>query len=230
MRRIVGLCGRIDSGKTYAANFITPNKGQIVVKRQKLVDFVSKKLLLPQNIVHTLFPSVQLNEVKDCIDIVGIANTNDKWLHLSMATPLKLVIANMFDIEYEILEGTTRKEERNALRVCVSDKEMSCRELMEMVGTNILRNYNEDIFVNSVRHFIEKSSSNIVISDIRFANELKICNTVYLIYNNPEELIITDADRKSHISQWGFLQFQDKAIKIQNKKDLSFNKKLKLLV
>jgi hypothetical protein len=229
MRRIIGFCGRIDSGKTYAANFITPNKGRVIYKEQKLVNYVSKKLLLTPNTVRILFPSMEykLDQMVNCVDLEF---DETEWIHMSMATPLKLVISNMFNIDFEILEGTTRKEERNALRVQFGNREISCRELMEIVGTNILRNYNTDVFVNSVRNSIRQTSAHIVISDIRFPNELKICNSLYLIYSQPADLVITDADRKSHISQWGFLQFQDKAVKIQNAKDESFNKKLKLLI
>lgn len=229
MRRVIGFCGRIDAGKTYAANFITPNKGQVVFKRQKLIDFVSKKLLISSNDVRLLFPSMEqkLENVMDCVDI---EYGNEEWVQMSMATPLKLVISNMFNVEYEILEGSTRKDERNALRVQLENSTVSCRELMEKVGTDILRNFNPDIFVNSIRYSIAIIPSNVVISDVRFPNELRVCNSLYLIYNHPIDLIITEADRKSHISQWGFLQFQDKAVKLQNARDESFNKKLRWLV
>ena len=228
-RQIIGFSGRINSGKTFASNFITKNIGYKVWETNKLSTFIANKLDIPESDVLKLFEPLKdtLLREKRCLDVKYI---DDKFIQVSLATPLKLIISNIFDIDYDIINGHGDKQCRENISVYYDNQKRSCREIMELFGTNILRNYDPDIFVKASRKIINSIGANIVIDDIRFENELCLCTKNYIIYNDEIDLVITDDDKNTHIAKWGFLQFQDKMIKLQNKKDITFINNLKLIL
>lgn len=100
----------------------------------------------------------------------------------SFASSLKDACAAIFGWPRELLEGDTNESRRfretpdafwsQALNV----PNFTPRFALQYIGTNILREkFHNDIWINSMKRRIQLSSdSNIVISDVRFPNELEL--------------------------------------------------------
>jgi len=85
----------------------------------------------------------------------------------SFAGPLKKGVSELFSISMETLNDTVAKEQENP----VWNK--SPRQLMQWLGTDILRKYiRDDFFIASLANDLNNSTSHrIVISDVRFDKE-----------------------------------------------------------
>lgn len=106
---------------------------------------------------------------------------NKGYKTFSFATPLKDVCASIFGWERKLLEGDTEESRiwrdkvdswwENELQI----KNFTPRLALQLIGTDILRNYfNNDIWVLSIKkHILNINSDKILISDVRFMNELK---------------------------------------------------------
>lgn len=97
---------------------------------------------------------------------------------LSFAASLKDAIANIFDWDRELLEGTTKtsREWREQVDEWWSERlgmEITPRFILQHWGTEVCRNgFHPDIWVASVEHRLLKTKDNIVITDCRFPNEI----------------------------------------------------------
>lgn len=99
----------------------------------------------------------------------------------SFASSVKDTLSVIFNWDRESLEGRTAesREWRNqvdpwwAERLGISD--FSPRIAMQCIGTDVLRNhFNDDIWIASLEHKLLTVSGNVVITDARYPNELKM--------------------------------------------------------
>lgn len=98
----------------------------------------------------------------------------------SFASTLKDAVAAVFGWDRTMLEGRTRqsREWREqvdqwwAQRLCIPG--LTPRWILQYWGTDVCRNYfHDEIWVASLENKLRQSSDNIVISDVRFPNEVK---------------------------------------------------------
>lgn len=99
---------------------------------------------------------------------------------LSFASALKDAVSVVFDWDRELLEGRTA--EARAWREQVDpwwaerlDKpKLTPRWVLQYWGTEVLRNnFHDDIWIATVENRLRKTTSNVVITDCRFPNEVK---------------------------------------------------------
>ena len=105
--------------------------------------------------------------------------TNYNFQPMSMADGLKSAISIIFGWEKELLDGIT-KESREwreqidswwATRLNMPD--LTPRKILQIWGTELVRNhFHDDTWVASMERRLAGTNSNVVISDIRFPNEI----------------------------------------------------------
>lgn len=106
------------------------------------------------------------------------------FVHESFAGTLKDVVSVMFGWNREMLEGKTKesREQREIIDEWWAKRlnipELSPRWVLQHLSTDVIRKYfHDEIWIASIEHKLSKinqSESNIVISDARFINELKL--------------------------------------------------------
>ena len=98
----------------------------------------------------------------------------------SFATTLKDAVSAVFGWDRLMLEGRTA--ESRAWREQVDTwwaqrlnmPHLTPRWILQNWGTDVLRNhFNDDIWIASLEHKLQHSTNNVVISDVRFPNEIK---------------------------------------------------------
>ena len=98
----------------------------------------------------------------------------------SFATTLKDAVSAVFGWDRLMLEGRTA--ESRAWREQVDTwwaqrlnmPHLTPRWILQHWGTDVLRNhFNDDIWIASLEHKLQRSTDNVVISDVRFPNEIK---------------------------------------------------------
>lgn len=98
---------------------------------------------------------------------------------VSFAASLKDAVSSVFGWDREMLEGTTTssREWREQKDVWWSERlgmEITPRWVLQYWGTEVCRkSFHEDIWVASVENKLRQTQDNIVITDCRFANEVK---------------------------------------------------------
>jgi hypothetical protein len=172
---IIGFSGKKQSGKSTSSNFIislfiaqleiaekvsiNPN-GQIVVS----------DLLNDRNYAG-IFDLSNINR-NDFI-LNKVAEKLDKHIKVySFADPLKKDICmNILGLTYEQCYGSD--EEKNVLTDLTWDnKQLSGREAMEIIGTNIFRTLKNNVWVETTIKKIKQEKPSIaIIADCRFPNE-----------------------------------------------------------
>jgi hypothetical protein len=99
---------------------------------------------------------------------------------MSFAGALKDAVAAVFSWDRELLEGRTK--ESRAWRETVdgwwADKldmpHLTPRWILQYWGTEVCRhNFHDNIWIRSVEHRLMRSTDNVVISDVRFPNEIE---------------------------------------------------------
>lgn len=98
----------------------------------------------------------------------------------SFANTLKDAVAAVFGWDRTLLEGRTKeaREWREQIDTWWAErlgiKELTPRWVLQHWGTEVLRNhFHDDIWIASLENKIRKTKDNIVISDVRFTNEIK---------------------------------------------------------
>ena len=112
---------------------------------------------------------------------------------LYFALPLKQLVADLIHVKIEEINGLKNVEKNYKFNKIdylflskqthipfeVVEKEMSpvsfktVRQLLQFIGTDLIRKYNTNWHVNQIRSMIDKSK-NYVIDDVRFKNELNL--------------------------------------------------------
>lgn len=98
----------------------------------------------------------------------------------SFASTLKDAVANVFGWDRTLLEGRTKeaREWREQVDTWWANRlnmpELTPRWVLQYWGTDVLRNaFHDDIWIASLENKMRKTTDNIVISDVRFPNEIK---------------------------------------------------------
>jgi hypothetical protein len=96
---------------------------------------------------------------------------------------------------------------------------MTARRALEYIGTEVFRNgFHPDIWVNITFSVIAlmHNVKYVFISDVRFLNEAHAIadhgGDIIVVYRKPEDLILTDDLRHTHVSNWSFLEFPSSLI------------------
>lgn len=113
--------------------------------------------------------------------VAKILTADHNYTHDSFAKSLKDACAAMFDWPRHLLDGDTpeSREYREMPDEWWSSKlgipNFTPRHALQVMGTNVLRdNFHQDMWFLTVSNRIRKNpSQNIVISDVRFPNEIK---------------------------------------------------------
>ena len=98
---------------------------------------------------------------------------------MSFASSLKDAVASVFGWNREYLEGSTKasrawREQKDEWWSNRLGMEITPRWVLQYWGTEVCRNgFHNDIWVASVENKLRQSDENIVITDCRFANEIK---------------------------------------------------------
>lgn len=162
------------------------------------------------------------------------------WVEFSFATALKKVCSVLFKVSYTILLAQTEADRKAREELLYghdfdrlpNQKPMNGRVILEYFGTDVMRNnFDKAIWIKIVEresaHAI-KMGFRVVFPDVRFENEVeminKVCGTLLLVYRDENDLVLTDADRKTHPAKWHFLLYYPNAkklIKFKNDKPLS---------
>ncbi len=103
----------------------------------------------------------------------------------SFAGTLKDAVANIFGWDRELLEGRTpeAREWRETVDKWwakrLNKPNLTPRWILQYWGTEVCRqNFHDDIWIASLEHKLCKTNENIVISDCRFPNEIKMLKTL----------------------------------------------------
>lgn len=98
----------------------------------------------------------------------------------SFASTLKDAVANVFGWDRTLLEGRTKesREWREQVDPWWSERlnmpTLTPRLMLQLWGTEVCRNgFHNDIWIASLENKIRKTQDNIVITDVRFTNEIK---------------------------------------------------------
>lgn len=104
--------------------------------------------------------------------------TQHGWKSASFAKSLKDMVAAVFHWPRELLEGDTKesREWREKMDYWWSDKlnrPVTPRWVLQNIGTDVMRNhFADDIWVLSLERAILDLGSNVVVTDVRFPNEV----------------------------------------------------------
>lgn len=105
--------------------------------------------------------------------------THHGFKRISFASSLKDAVSSVFGWDREMLEGTTKssrewREEKDEWWSKRLGMNITPRWVLQYWGTDVLRNhFHNDIWVASVENKLRQAKDDIVITDCRFANEVK---------------------------------------------------------
>ncbi len=117
------------------------------------------------------------------------------WMRYSMASPLKDMTAKLFGWSRDLVEGST--DESRAWREQPDlwwsnrlGREITPRWALQHMGTEVLRqNLHNDIWVACMERFVTQNKFDVVISDIRFPNEIeavrRLGGEIWQVHRNP---------------------------------------------
>lgn len=145
-----------------------------------------------------------------------------RWQEVQLAYPLKIATSLVFDIPMEIVAPNTpeqriSRENYRTKKYNIAGS-MTARQCLEYLGTNVFRDgFHPDFWINIAHETMRYNIGlcrNIVISDIRFDNELTLLHefngSLWVVYRNESDLVLDDKFRKMHPSKWNFLTFYRK--------------------
>ena len=227
--RVIGLCGRKNSGKSTVASWLTNGRGLCLTRDRVLhgskeaLRWMALDILFMPSEEHLLqFIGGQewMNKHKDTVFHVkeqAFGEDSLPWVELSFALALKQVCAVIFGFDFNVLLGVTeearRVRETETRYIDIAQKEMTGRQILEYFGTNVLRDrYDPNVWLDTVKRVIEKNidKCNMVVSDVRFENEIKALIEYplwVLCRQNPfSELYLSPREQNTeHRSQWEFI-------------------------
>ena len=108
-----------------------------------------------------------------------------EWNKMAFADTLKDITATLFGWDRRMLEGDTeesrkwREEVSNYWSSELGIKNFTPRLALQLLGTNVFRdNFNRDIWVKVLKNRIINSNDNIVVTDVRFPNEVAMIRSL----------------------------------------------------
>lgn len=102
----------------------------------------------------------------------------NRWVKMSFASHLKDVVALLFHMDRNMLEGVTpedraKREQPDEFWSAKMGKPFTPRHALQYVGTDLLRNQlHENIWVDCLEKKIDECNSNVLVTDVRFKNEI----------------------------------------------------------
>ena len=118
---------------------------------------------------------------KDTVANYLIENSGEKWTRESFASSLKDSLASVFQWDRAMLEGDTKesREWRETVDEWWANKldmpDFTPRIALQRCGTDLWRNkFHDDIWLLSVEKKLTTAKHNVIITDTRFPNEIKL--------------------------------------------------------
>jgi hypothetical protein len=119
-------------------------------------------------------------------DTIGDALVNNlpNWEKVSFASHLKDVTALLFGFDRKMLAGETPedraiREQPDKFWSEKMGKDFTPRYALQYLGTNLLRNQlHQNIWVDCLERKILESDKNVVITDVRFPNEINMIKNI----------------------------------------------------
>jgi hypothetical protein len=111
--------------------------------------------------------------------IANHLTTTHQFKKLSFASSLKDAVSTIFGWDREMLEGATKysrewREQRDEWWSNRLKMDITPRWVLQYIGTDVLRkNFNDDIWIASLEYKLSRTTDDIVISDVRFKNEVE---------------------------------------------------------
>ena len=104
-----------------------------------------------------------------------ILTTTFGWRKMSFAQPIKDLAHNTFGIDKAILSGTDGEREFRELPL-PDWFNLSSREILQKVGMAFRENLHKDIWVRILENQYKVCKEHVVITDVRFPNEVEMIN------------------------------------------------------
>jgi hypothetical protein len=189
---IIGFSGPKESGKTSSMNLYSAHLSEKKID-YKIYNFADKL----KEVCGSLFnlSSEQVNTKR-----------KDEKIPPIILTPG--IIKKVFE-KYEINvfdEDIAKKFQNIAL--------FTPRQVLQIVGTDILRSHNENVHIDYLLNKIKKENPSVaLIGDVRFYNEFLVCDQVLYIENKMKEQI---AKISKIASETSVFTFKDKCSIIEN--------------
>ena len=102
-----------------------------------------------------------------------ILTTTFGWRKMSFAQPIKDLTHTTFGIDKAILSGTDGERELRELPL-PDWFNLTSREILQKVGMSFRENLHEDVWVRILEKQYENCKEHVVITDVRFPNEVKM--------------------------------------------------------
>jgi hypothetical protein len=104
-----------------------------------------------------------------------ILTTTFGWRKMSFAQPIKNLVHNTFGIDKAILSGTDGEREFRELPL-PDWFNLSSRDMLQKVGMAFRENLHKDIWVKILENQYNSCKEHVVITDVRFPNEVEMIN------------------------------------------------------
>lgn len=151
-------------------------------------------------------------------DTIGdiLVNNLPNWEKMSFANHLKDVTSLLFGFDRKMLAGETPedrviREQPDKFWSEKMGKDFTPRFALQFLGTNLLRNQlHQNIWVDCLERKIMESDKNIVITDVRFPNEIDMIRNIGGEIWRVERGVLPDWFRKveNHYKIWNNLKAQ----------------------
>jgi hypothetical protein len=205
MKKILGISGRAQSGKTTAAEYI---KNRVCEKvlflnfADSLKHIVERLFSIPKEFLWT-------DEGKERKTHILWENMPGTITKERLEKEWGALLCDWFPFPHEYESGEVAKalKERLGLVLVNSNENMTGREILEYFGTDICRKIYEDCWVNWTLSQIENDTEHefYIIGDVRSANEIKrikdIAGRIYRLERNTTHrntTIETQLDRENY--------------------------------
>lgn len=169
-----------------------------------------------------------MSKNKMLIGVTGLANSGkdttgdflvknyDNWEKMSFANHLKDVASLLFGFDRKMLAGETPedraiREQPDKFWSEKMGKDFTPRYALQFLGTNLLRNQmHKNIWVDCLERKIMESDKNIVITDVRFPNEIDMIRSLGGEIWRVERPELPTWFRKveGHFNIWGNLSYK----------------------
>ena len=105
--------------------------------------------------------------------VANVLQTSFGFEKMSFAKPIKDIVHNTFGIDKAILSGDNGEREFRELPL-PDWFHLSPRDMLQKIGMSFRDELHKDIWVRVLENKIKDTKKNIVISDVRFKNELEL--------------------------------------------------------
>lgn len=225
---IFGMSSSLNSSNKRDVIWNLSIEEQEEVLKKLICEYVDSQWFEKYNHIPFRIPVDKINEK------VNLENNRNRRIEFSFATALKKVCSVIFNADYKILLAQTEEDrvkrentyygldfdnlkhkKNNAEGNQEQRTGINGRVLLEYFGTEAMRNnFDKDIWIKIVKrdaHDTVNQGKKIIFPDVRFENEILNINemggTLLMVYKKEEDLILTEADQKTHPAKWHFLKY-----------------------